>query len=126
MPTKLDKQIDREVLSGRRVIYEDMRQQLENTKKQRDLLLLYLYDTVSLRPPDANAASQEGHYGATMYRCTTGSGGYIVLKPFGCGTPSVHYLDDIDTKWPAEIRSLAERLRIQRKKICDQEDLASV
>jgi hypothetical protein len=99
---------------------DELEIELKNTKKQRDLLLLYLYDTVCLRPPDTHAASPEGNYGATLYRCTTGSGGYFVLKPFGSGTPSVHYLDEIDGKWPTEIRILADRLRIQRKKICDE------
>jgi hypothetical protein len=102
-------------------ICDDLTQRLKNTEKQRDLLLLYLYDTVGLRPPDAHAVSPDGTYGGTLYRCTTGSGGYLILKPFGCGTPNVHLLDDIDAKWPSEIRILADRLRIQRKRICDEE-----
>jgi hypothetical protein len=106
----------------KRPSYEELETHAKHLEHQNSLLLLFLYDTTGLRAPDAHAASPEGHYGGSLYRCTAADGGYVVIRSFGGEVPTIVYLDEIDAKWPAEIRIMADRLRGQRNKICDEFD----
>lgn len=103
--------------------YTDLEKRVQYLDHQNTLLSFYLFDQVKQSRPDAEETSPEGNYSATLYRADSASGGYIIIKPLTCqAVPGVHYLDEIDAKWPTEIRLLADRLRVERQRLLDEQD----
>lgn len=106
----------------KKISYDDLKKHAERLEKQNTLFNFYLYDRVNLRAPDGHAVHAENHFTATLYRCLDAHGGYLILVQIGGPTaPALHYLDDIDAKWPEPIRIIADRLRVQRQRIWDTE-----
>jgi hypothetical protein len=104
--------------------YEDLRTRNEHLEKQNTLLLFYLSDSGITFPPVKYTfvISDCGGYTGTMFRPASGCGGYVIIRDLRLGTcPTIEYLDNIDTKWPEVFRILADRLRVIRQRILDEE-----
>jgi hypothetical protein len=104
--------------------YEELKLRVAVLEKKHDLLCFYLYDqginSKFCRP--TLVLSDDGKYTAELFRQTSASGGYVVIRNLQDGNvPTIEYLDNIDAKWPPEFRILADRLRVIRQRIMDEE-----
>ena len=107
--------------------HKQLEERVKTLEHKQDLLLFFLYDTgfnaADFMPRDHQAKlviSDDGHYYAQLFRGTGAHGGYVVIRSLKDGAcPTITYLDDIDDKWPLELRILADRLRVIRQKMLD-------
>ena len=107
--------------------YEELVQQIRSLTSRNTLLHLYLHDSTNQEgfKHMHSTFSDDEKYKATLYRATSADGGYVVicdLKDGAC--PTIVLLDVIDAKWPVEFRILADRLRVIRQRIFDEEKQA--
>lgn len=106
----------------KRLSYEDLQRHKDTLEKQNTLLSYFLYDTVRDVQPDAYILDKELGFEAKLYRCLAPHEGYILLHELnGAGIPRVHYLNDIDDKWPTQMRIIADRLKVYRQRRWTQE-----
>lgn len=103
--------------------YENLLTRIKNLEKQNHLYAICLYDANRGIRPDFTDHSPSGTYYVALFRATYADGGYILLKNLTGDQPScsIHLLDDIDDKWPIEVKILAERCRVERQKLLDRE-----
>jgi hypothetical protein len=107
--------------------YEELKQRVETLERKNDLLSFYLYDSGKGedRLKTWPQYSEDGRYVAELFRPLSGTGGYVVIRSLKDGAvPTIVYLDEIDAKWPVEFRILADRLRVIRQRIFDEEKQA--
>ena len=108
----------------RKLSYEELETRLGRLEKQNTLLLFYLHDMEITVPPIPSyfVFSDDAKHLAQMFRPTSGHGGYVVFRqPRTQACATIVYLDEIDAKWPAELRILADRLRVIRSRELDKE-----
>jgi len=97
--------------------YEELQQHSDHLERQNTLLAFYLFDTVRGVTPDV--AIKNKQFEGKLYRALAPHEGYFVLNPLEGieGVPGIHYLNDIDEKWPIEIRLLADKLKVARQRL---------
>lgn len=99
--------------------YEDLKRHKDYLEHQNTLLAFFLFDTIRGVSPDAIETSPESQFEGKLFRVLAPHEGYFVLIPTNpnAGIPGVHFLNDIDDKWPIEIRLLADRLKVARQRL---------